>query len=121
MPKPSEQTFYLISVAFMSTYHIHIKGQIQGVGFRPFIHHLAEKHTLNGTVANSTDGVHIFINATETSLNQFTAEIKSNSPPQANIISIRISKVDNLTVNDFRIVDSIYGQRHRDAVGGGQH
>ena len=108
MPKPSEQTFYLISVAFMSTYHIHIKGQIQGVGFRPFIHHLAEKHTLNGTVANSTDGVHIFINATESSLNQFTAEIKSNSPPQANIISIRISKVDNLTFNDFRIVDSIY-------------
>ena len=41
------------------TYHINIKGQVQGVGFRPFIYRLAQKMNLNGWVKNTADGVHI--------------------------------------------------------------
>ncbi|MBT8188889.1 MAG: acylphosphatase, partial [Bacteroidia bacterium] len=34
------------------TYHIHIKGIVQGVGFRPFVYKKAVSAGLNGTVQN---------------------------------------------------------------------
>ena len=42
-----------------------VKGIVQGVGFRPFIHKLAEKYKINGIVYNKTGSVHIEINASE--------------------------------------------------------
>ena len=47
----------------MQTWHIHIEGQVQGVGFRPFVYLLAKTFKLNGWVNNAIDGVHIEINA----------------------------------------------------------
>jgi hypothetical protein len=38
-----------------------IRGLVQGVGFRPFVYHLAEKHRLNGFVQNRNDGILIYI------------------------------------------------------------
>ena len=56
----------------MSTWHIHIEGQVQGVGFRPFIYSLAQQFGLNGWVNNTVDGVHIVFNATQESALEFT-------------------------------------------------
>ena len=39
------------------SYIIGIRGIVQGVGFRPFIYRLAEKYGINGTVANTAEGV----------------------------------------------------------------
>ena len=41
------------------TFHIHIRGQVQGVGFRPYVFRLAEQFLLRGWVNNASDGVHI--------------------------------------------------------------
>ena len=49
----------------MNTWHIHIKGQVQGVGFRPFVYRLAKENGLHGWVCNTVDGVHVEINAAE--------------------------------------------------------
>ena len=49
----------------MNTYHIHITGIVQGVGFRPFVYKLATELDLNGWVSNTLDGVHIEFNAEE--------------------------------------------------------
>ena len=38
-------------------YLIEVKGIVQGVGFRPFIYRLANKLNINGSVANTTQGV----------------------------------------------------------------
>ena len=35
------------------TLEIHIKGRVQGVGFRPFINRFAEKFNIKGEVANT--------------------------------------------------------------------
>ena len=43
--------------------YIHVKGIVQGVGFRPFVYREAKKHLINGWVLNATDGVHIHAEA----------------------------------------------------------
>lgn len=47
----------------VSTFHIHITGQVQGVGFRPFVYQQAVAFGLSGWVLNAADGVHIEFNA----------------------------------------------------------
>ena len=67
------------------TYHIHIKGQVQGVGFRPFIYRLAQKMNLNGWVKNTADGVHIEVNGAGKTIDNFVKCITKEIPPQAKI------------------------------------
>ena len=67
------------------TYHIHIKGQVQGVGFRPFIYRLAQKMNLNGWVKNTEDGVHIEVNCEGKTIDDFVKCIMEGIPPQAKI------------------------------------
>ena len=38
---------------------IHVKGIVQGVGFRPFVYRMAKKYLINGWVLNAADGVYI--------------------------------------------------------------
>ena len=59
------------------TYHIHISGLVQGVGFRPFVSRMAATFGICGEVSNSTDGVHIVFNASEeTAVAFYTGIIK---------------------------------------------
>lgn len=53
----------------MATYHIHLNGIVQGVGFRPAVYHLATEMDLKGYVENGSDGVNVFINATKSEAN----------------------------------------------------
>ena len=62
------------------TWHIHIKGQVQGVGFRPFIFQLAKKFDLKGWVNNTSDGVYIEFNADEVDAKKFYDEVVTNAP-----------------------------------------
>ena len=48
----------------ISQYNIHIKGLVQGVGFRPFVYRLATDMHLHGYVDNRNDGVFVMIQAT---------------------------------------------------------
>lgn len=48
----------------MHTYHIHINGLVQGVGFRPYVCRLAREMDITGEVCNTNDGVHIECNST---------------------------------------------------------
>lgn len=90
----------------MHTWHIHIEGQVQGVGFRPFVFLLAKKNKLNGWVNNSIDGVHIEFNASEILAKAFKSQILRQAPPLACITQIRLKKVENKTFTNFQIVHS---------------
>jgi hydrogenase maturation protein HypF len=70
----------------MQTYHIHIKGRVQGVGFRPYAAALAEARKLRGTVSNGMDGVHICLQTCETFAREFLDYLLAH-PPANSIIT----------------------------------
>ena len=49
----------------LKTYKIGITGQVQGVGFRPYVYSLATEFSLTGTVSNNEKGVIIFASGIE--------------------------------------------------------
>lgn len=90
----------------LDTYHIHIKGIVQGVGFRPFVYKNAIEHSLNGWVKNTNDGVHIRINATKESANKFLNYLLNDLPPLAIVTDSKIHKVKAEHFLDFHIIHS---------------
>ena len=43
----------------MTRLHIDVRGIVQGVGFRPFVHRLVKRHGLVGWVRNSPEGAEL--------------------------------------------------------------
>ncbi|MCB0556584.1 MAG: carbamoyltransferase HypF [Phaeodactylibacter sp.] len=93
----------------MPTHHIHIEGQVQGVGFRPYVYRLARQHGLNGWVSNTTDGVHVEFNASREIAKQFYKALIRQAPAMSIITHHRIAEIPNKTFDDFEIVDSEVG------------
>ena len=92
----------------MKTYHIHIMGQVQGVGFRPYVYRLAHLVAINGEVYNGIDGIHIFFNATEIEAKKFYELLISDVPAIAHITSSVIREVTYRSFHEFKIVGSEY-------------
>ncbi len=90
----------------MKSFHIHIKGVVQGVGFRPFVYRHAKENNLKGWVNNTTDGVHIQINTDATSANSFLQELLENLPPLAIVTSSNIKETELQEHNGFEIIQS---------------
>lgn len=93
----------------MQTYHIHITGQVQGVGFRPYVHRLAVQLGLSGTVCNGTDGVHINCMGDEDTVHAFFQELVLHPPALALITDAALQQT-RLQLNEgFYIVESHSG------------
>jgi hydrogenase maturation protein HypF len=90
----------------MRTWHIHVTGRVQGVGFRPFIYRIARSMKLQGTVSNESDGVHININATVSDSDIFVEDILSHAPSAAHILNITKECVADIFFDDFSIIES---------------
>jgi hydrogenase maturation protein HypF len=90
----------------MTTYHIHINGQVQGVGFRPFVYKQAERMGVQGWVSNSNDGVHVEFNASPDMAALFYHSLISCAPSNAIITHHHIDEVPAQAFTSFRIKDS---------------
>ncbi len=90
----------------MQTWHIHIEGQVQGVGFRPFVYRLAKENKLNGWVCNTVDGVHVEINAKEEKAFIFFKKIIKSAPELSVISNHRIYLSEQQYFSDFKIIHS---------------
>ncbi|MCX6217336.1 carbamoyltransferase HypF [Spirosoma sp.] len=88
------------------TFHLHLTGQVQGVGFRPFVWQLARSMNLKGTVSNGADGVHIYINTDLETAPVFTRRVRAEAPALARIQSVEITEVKPIDFDDFAIVES---------------
>ncbi len=86
--------------------HILIRGIVQGVGFRPFVHRLATRRGLTGWVNNATDGVHIEVEGSEAELDEFIAALQREKPAPAEIYSLEFASVAEHGGREFVIVES---------------
>ncbi len=88
------------------TYHMHLSGQVQGVGFRPFVWRLAREFGLQGWVNNTTDGVHILFNADEAGAAAFSKTLLAQAPGLSVITSHSLQKVEKQVFSGFQIIHS---------------
>lgn len=90
----------------MQTWHIHIGGLVQGVGFRPHVYRLAQEMNIKGTVCNTTNGVHIYASAEEAALKTFYHTLIEHSPINAVITHHEALQIELKQFYDFLIVES---------------
>ncbi|MEC8581314.1 MAG: carbamoyltransferase HypF [Pseudomonadota bacterium] len=83
---------------------IRVRGQVQGVGFRPFIWQLAQHFDITGQVLNDPEGVLIF--AQGAALDAFTAAIRTDAPPLARVDAVESAPCEALGTESFDIVAS---------------
>lgn len=74
----------------ISRARIYIEGIVQGVGFRPFLHRLAEQHHILGWVRNTSSGLEGCLEGTPASLDRFVRELQTSPPPMALIEEVKV-------------------------------
>ena len=65
-----------------------MRGQVQGVGFRPTVYRIAQQLGITGSVFNDGDGVLVIAQAEAAVIEQFVQQIQQQKPPLAHIESI---------------------------------
>ncbi|MDQ1680091.1 MAG: hydrogenase maturation protein HypF [Frankiaceae bacterium] len=82
---------------------VHVSGIVQGVGFRPYVHALATRHRLAGTVANDEGGVVIEVEGERAVVDAFLAELPAHAPALAVIETLTAAAVPPLHQPGFTI------------------
>ena len=94
-----------------TAYSIHIRGVVQGVGFRPFVYRLARAHGLSGWVINAEAGVEIRVEGTQAKLQAFVHELETKPPPAAQITSLAVQVEEPQGLSEFTIRESLRRDR----------
>ena len=82
---------------------IAVRGAVQGVGFRPFVHRLAVELGLSGWVGNTGQGVFIEAEGPRASLEQFALRLRRDKPPRSFIQSLESWWLDAAGYTGFEI------------------
>ncbi|MGB5370484.1 MAG: carbamoyltransferase HypF [Flavobacteriaceae bacterium] len=88
----------------MKTWHIHITGRVQGVGFRPYVYRLAAEQKLNGIVYNDLNGVHVQFSAGKEMTIPFYKKLIKGAPKLAKITGHILSEIDYRSFEGFQIL-----------------
>ncbi|CAM5414006.1 carbamoyltransferase HypF [Frigidibacter albus] len=83
---------------------IRVRGQVQGVGFRPFIWQLAQEMGLRGRVLNDPEGVLIEVAGAGTEA--FVAAIPARAPQLARVDALEVSPFHGALPEGFQIAPS---------------
>ena len=82
-------------------------GQVQGVGFRPFVYRLAAEGGLTGTVGNTSEGVRMEMQGAEAEVQRFGCRLRAELPPLARLTGVEEYDLPILEdETSFRIVSS---------------
>ncbi len=76
----------------MTTVHaqIRVQGQVQGVGFRPFVYRLAHELGLSGWVRNDGAGVEIALEGGQMQVAELVRRLRSEPPVLARVENIQL-------------------------------
>jgi hydrogenase maturation protein HypF len=85
---------------------IELRGTVQGVGMRPWIHRVARAQGVAGRVWNHAEGVTIEAFAARARLEAFVHALSIEQPPAARTEAVDASPIPLQELSDFVIVDS---------------
>ena len=90
---------------------IRVTGQVQGVGFRPFVYKLAHELGLAGWVRNDSEGVEIAVEGEHTLVMQMIERLQSEPPALARIEKVTHDLAHTITgLHGFSIAESRNGK-----------
>lgn len=87
-------------------FRILIQGAVQGIGFRPFIYGLAQRMSLKGWVANTSEGVVIEVEGDKEKIYDLVSRIYEEKPPQAEIENVCVEEIEYGGYEGFEIRES---------------
>lgn len=90
-----------------------VQGIVQGVGFRPFVYSLAQRHALGGWVRNDAAGVHIEVEGPAEQVASFLRLLTEEKPPLAVVETVRYHPLPLRGEREFRIETSQDTAEHR--------
>jgi hydrogenase maturation protein HypF len=64
---------------------IHMEGQVQGVGMRPYVYRLARRHRLKGWICSEPDGIRIQVEGDDNQMGEFVETLRAQLPPHARV------------------------------------
>ncbi|MBI2516931.1 MAG: carbamoyltransferase HypF [Opitutae bacterium] len=88
---------------------LRVRGTVQGVGFRPFVHRTASKLGVHGWVLNDPQGVLIRAAGDTLQIDALVSALEHEAPPAAHVIEVRRlapQPVDQPVGGDFVILSS---------------
>lgn len=86
-----------------------VRGRVQGVGFRPYIHHLAQTEGLAGFVQNTREGVVLEVEGARRAVENLLMRLKPETPPPGLITGLEPRLLDPIGLSGFEIRKSIAG------------
>jgi hydrogenase maturation protein HypF len=86
-----------------------VRGQVQGVGFRPFVYRLAQELNLAGWVRNDGEGVDIEAEGSVAAIEDFIVRLETEAPPLASVTSVEATDAAPTDACGFEIKVSLRG------------
>jgi hydrogenase maturation protein HypF len=83
-----------------------LRGVVQGVGFRPFVHRLAMRHGLSGWVRNEAGAVRLVAQGAPADVDDFLGALRTELPPLARIDSLDVEETAASPLDGFRVIAS---------------
>ncbi len=90
-----------------AAWHLRVTGLVQGVGFRPFVHRLALRHDLAGSVRNTSGEVVICAEGPVAGLEAFRHALEYEAPPLARIDAVLVEQGEPSGLDGFVILESV--------------
>lgn len=84
-----------------------VRGDVQGVGFRPFVWNLAVRHGLTGWVANDAAGVVVEVEGPSAAVAAFTRSLLEELPPLATVSAVEHTDVPEQGGHEFAVRASL--------------
>jgi hydrogenase maturation protein HypF len=101
----------------VSRRRLRVRGQVQGVGFRPYVYRLATELGLAGWVRNDAQGVEIEVAGPAEAVARFEARLPTEAPSLAHLTSIEpVASGTAPLGTEFRILASGGGEMRAEAV-----
>lgn len=94
----------------MTRLRVQVRGQVQGVGFRPFVYRLATELGLSGWVRNCGMGVELEVQGCGEQLDSMLRKLRVDFPPLARISDVTVQNAEIEMGRNFVILESSSGK-----------